>query len=245
MIIYLFKLILILVFNTIVNTYYMNSECKCCGGNSKSGGTGSESKCNLGTNQPKSIKPPKGIKPQKVKTPVKAKYKLNNDHKPLLDTNQLYAPFGSKGVETGNKKEEEIKDDKKEVKKDTNIPIVIEFVDNNSINICSKNLDLSYKNIPECIVHPSFKGCTTFWKLDKAIYNSFTTNREIVLENTPKENKFVLFAVKTISGGYYLGCCNNVNSVDDNCLFIGSKHNNEIKMLYIGGGLNNINNMFS
>ena len=41
MILYLFKLILILVFNIGINTYYINSVCKCCGGNSKSGGTGS------------------------------------------------------------------------------------------------------------------------------------------------------------------------------------------------------------
>ena len=30
MIMYFIKLILILVFNTIVNIYYINSECKCC-----------------------------------------------------------------------------------------------------------------------------------------------------------------------------------------------------------------------
>ena len=41
MILYLFKLILILVFNICVNIYYINSECKCCCGNSKSGETGS------------------------------------------------------------------------------------------------------------------------------------------------------------------------------------------------------------
>ena len=75
MIIYLIKLILILVFNIGINTYYINSECKCCCGNSKSGGTGSGSKGNLSTNpplgpnttlghnQPKGHKPLFGTKP--------------------------------------------------------------------------------------------------------------------------------------------------------------------------------------
>ena len=239
MIIYLFKLILILVFNTIVNTYYMNSECKCCGGNSKSGGTGSESKCNLGTNQPKSIKPPKGIKPQKVKTPVKAKYKLNNDHKPLLDTNQLYAPFGSKGVETGNKKEEEIKDDKKEVKKDINNQILIEFdKNNNKITIDLKNLELFPENIKQ------FTDRTTFCKLDEASYNLFTTDSEIELKNTPKENTFVLFAVKTPSGKYYFGYCKNGNTVGSHGLFDGIYTNAEIIILGSGNNLKNIDYMF-
>ena len=245
MIIYLFKLILILVFNTIVNTYYMNSECKCCGGNSKSGGTGSESKCNLGTNQPKSIKPPKGIKPQKVKTPVKAKYKLNNDHKPLLDTNQLYAPFGSKGVETGNKKEEEIKDDKKEVKKDINNQILIEFdKNNNKITIDLKNLELFPENIKKCIVHKQFTDRTTFCKLDEASYNLFTTDSEIELKNTPKENTFVLFAVKTPSGKYYFGYCKNGNTVGSHGLFDGIYTNAEIIILGSGNNLKNIDYMF-
>ena len=66
MIIYLIKLILILVFNICVNICYINSECKCCCGNSKSGGIGSGSKGNLSTN------PPKGPKtPVKTHTPVK------------------------------------------------------------------------------------------------------------------------------------------------------------------------------
>ena len=43
-ILYLFKLILILVFNTGINTYYINPECKCCCSNSKSGWTGSGGK---------------------------------------------------------------------------------------------------------------------------------------------------------------------------------------------------------
>ena len=47
MIMYFIKLILILVFNVCVSIYYINcSNCKCCGGNTKSGGTGSGSKGN-------------------------------------------------------------------------------------------------------------------------------------------------------------------------------------------------------
>ena len=41
MILYLFKLISILVFNTVVNTYYINSGCKCCCCESKQTDTGS------------------------------------------------------------------------------------------------------------------------------------------------------------------------------------------------------------
>ena len=57
MIIYLIKLTLILIFNTCVSIYYINSECKCCCGNSKSGEISGGNKINLGTNPLKSIKP--------------------------------------------------------------------------------------------------------------------------------------------------------------------------------------------
>ena len=108
-----------------------------------------------------------------------------------------------------------------------------------------KNLDLSYKNIPEGIVHPSFTDCTTFGKLNEDKYNLFTTNIEITFKNKPAENTFVLFAVKTTSGIYYLGYCKNGNSEKGNGLFSGSKLNQEIKMLYTGDGLTNIGSMFS
>ena len=62
MIIYLIKLILILVFNIGINTYYINSGCKCCG-NTKSGGTGSGSKSNLNINPPKGTNPLLRTKP--------------------------------------------------------------------------------------------------------------------------------------------------------------------------------------
>ena len=112
---YFIKLILILVFNTIVNTYYINSECKCCGWNSKSGGTGSESKGNL------SINPPKGIKPPNVKTPVNAKHKLNNYHNPLLDTNSLLDPNLLNVAPLGIKhKKQEIRENNKKGENNTN-----------------------------------------------------------------------------------------------------------------------------
>ena len=63
MIIYLIKLIIILVFNIGINTYYINSECKCCCSNSKSGGTGSGSKGNLSTNPPLGTNPILGTNP--------------------------------------------------------------------------------------------------------------------------------------------------------------------------------------
>ena len=106
MIIYLIKLILILVFNTCVNMYYIHSECKCCCGNSKSGEIGSVSKTKLGTKPPigtnpsKSIKPSistklpfgtnspkKSIKPSKVKNPEVVNPKSNNDPNQPISTN--------------------------------------------------------------------------------------------------------------------------------------------------------------
>ena len=112
---YFIKLILILVFNICVNIYYINSECKCCGWNSKSGGTGSESKGNL------SINPPKGIKPPNVKTPVNAKHKLNNYHNPLLDTNSLLDPNLLNVAPLGIKhKKQEIRENNKKGENNTN-----------------------------------------------------------------------------------------------------------------------------
>ena len=63
MIIYLIKLILILVFNTCVNIYYINSGCKCCCWNSKSGEMGSGSNGNLSINPTLGHNPPKGPNP--------------------------------------------------------------------------------------------------------------------------------------------------------------------------------------
>ena len=170
MTVYLIKLILILVFNTCVNTYYINSVCNCCCGNSKSGGTGSR---------------------------------------------------GGKSS-----------------------PNVIEL-DNNKINIDLKNLKLSSNNIQECIVNASFTNRTTFCELDEANYNSFKTDIEITFKNPPAEDTFVLFAVKTASGKYYLGCCNKVKNEEDYGLFENVKANVEIKILGNGCNLNNIGSMFS
>ena len=217
MILYLFKLILILIFNIGINTYYINSGCNCCCCRSKQTDTGSG-----GSKSNSDILPGGG----------------------WLEKGDLGGNKQKQEEERGEAGDKKGKE--KEEKKNTSNTIEIEFDKaNNKITIDLKNLKLSSKNIPEGIVNESFTCCTTFGKLDKSTYNLFTTDIKITFKNKPDENKFVLFAVKTTSGGYYLGCCNNVNRVEGNCLFIGSKHNNEIKMLYIGGGLNNINLMFS
>ena len=148
-------------------------------------------------------------------------------------------------TEEGEEDDDDYYDDE-EGGKGTNNQIVIMFNKaNNKISIDSKDLDLSYKNIPEGIVHSSFTGCTTFCKLDKATYNSFTTKRKITFKKMPAENTFVLFAVKINENEYYLGCCKNGNSVSDNGLFSNSKLNQEIKILGTGDGLNSIGYMFS
>ena len=283
MIIYLIKLILILVFNIGVNTYYINSGCNCCCNNTKSGDTGSGgSKSNLSTNPSKGIKSKHGYH----KGGMRSENNGNLYPNPAKDTNSLNAAHGNKGKEAGDKKEEEynnkqiknennntlenenenleeeeeeekeenkneekkeenIKEEPKEEKKDINNTIVIEFVDNNKIKINSKNLELSPENISECIVHKSFTTRTTFCELDEATYNLFTTDIKITFKKTPAENTFVLFAVKINENEYYLGCCNNGNSVGDNGLFGGSRLNQEIKILGNGCGLNDINHMFS
>ena len=151
-----------------------------------------------------------------------------------------------KKEEDEKRKKEEDEKRKKEGKKDINNTIVIEFdKNNNKINIDLKNLELFSPDIEEIIVHKQFTDRTTFCKLDEASYNLFTTDKEITLENTPNENTFVLFAVKTTSRKYYLGYCHNGNSIKNNGLFSCSEYNNEIKMLCNGYDLNNINSMFS
>ena len=122
-------------------------------------------------------------------------------------------------------------------------PNVIEL-DNNKINIDLKNLKLSSKNIPEGIVNASFTNRTTFCELDEANYNSFKTDIEITFKNPPAENTFILFAVKTASGKYYLGYCNNGNRVENNGLFEDIVTNVEVKMLYTEDGLTNIGSIF-
>ena len=95
MIMYFIKLILILVFNTCVNIYYINSECKCCCNNNKSGEIGSGSKTNLDTNPPLGPNPPKGPETQvKTHTSVKPPEEVNQ----ILDLNQ---PKGNKPIVGG------------------------------------------------------------------------------------------------------------------------------------------------
>ena len=122
-------------------------------------------------------------------------------------------------------------------------PSAIEL-DNNKININLKNLKLSSNNIQEDIVNASFTNRTTFCELDEANYNSFKTDIEITFKNPPAENTFVLFAVKTASGKYYLGYCNNGNSVENKGLFEDIVTNVEVKMLYTEDGLTNIGSIF-
>ena len=122
---------------------------------------------------------------------------------------------------------------------------VIEFnKDNNKINIDLKNLKLSSNNIQEGIVNASFTNRTTYCELDEANYNSFKTDIEITFKNPPAENTFILFAVKTASGKYYLGYCNNGNSVENKGLFEDIVTNVEVKMLYTEDGLTNIGSIF-
>ena len=241
--VYLIKLILILVFNICVNIYYINSGCKCCGNSCKTRGRMASYRGKLGNIN----------NPQKNAQKLTEEDEEDEDEEEEEDDDDEEEEEGKEEEDNGDKKEghkseddkKEIKDDKKKRKKDTNKQIMIEFNnDNNEISIGSKNLKLSSENKPECIVHKSFSDRTTFCKIDEDRYNLFTTAKGIELKNTPK-NTFILFAVKTTSGKYYLGYCNNGNSVEYNGIFSGSELNQEIKILGNGCGLNNIRSMFS
>ena len=109
MIIYLIKLISILVFNIGINTYYINSGCKCCG-NTKSGGTGSGSKSNLNINPPKGTNPLLRTKPTvtspDLKPPILGPHmgeiggggKTNLNTNPPISTNPPVGPnIGGEG----------------------------------------------------------------------------------------------------------------------------------------------------
>ena len=242
MIIYLIKLILILVFNIGVNTYYIYSECKCCC-NNKSGEIGSGSKGNLGPNPPKWIKTPKkSIKPSKVKTPEVVKHKPNNDHNQTLGTNTSKADHRSKG---GG-----IKGDKFEIDL------------NNHTLKCNGNRLTEFKKIdeqltdnPEKVInagHNSDKNI--YYTINKNIFNSIKEDSNVEIIKNSNSDTYIVFAVKTQVEGfskenpkydYYIVYCHNGNSTEDNYgLFDRIDTNVEIKILGSGNNLADIEYMF-
>ena len=109
MIIYLIKLILILVFNTCVNIYYINSGCKCCCcGQPKTPELITSNNKKIPTKQKDNITKQLNINDKKEEI-----NKINNKDKNSIEEND-------KGKDKDNKEENNIKENYKNKDKDKN-----------------------------------------------------------------------------------------------------------------------------
>ena len=235
MIIYLIKLILILVFNTCVNIYYINSGCKCCCGNSKSGEMGSGSKTNLGTNPPISIKPKPGDHIGEMRSGSNGNLGPN----PILGPKLL---VGDHMVEMRSVDDGEIK----------NIVNLTKIILNADETIQYNELTTNQKVENEetkGIVNGEFKDCI-FYSINAELYDSITEESNIQFVNNFHNNndKYMLFAVKTTSNNTYVGYCTDGNSKKCTCIWTGlfesSLINKEFKMISCGRGICNMYSMF-
>ena len=238
MIIYLIKLTLILIFNTCVSIYYINSECKCCCGNSKSGEISGGNKINLGTNPLKSIKP----KPVGHIGEMRSGGKCNLSTNPLIGTNPTLGlnpkPVDHKGRmrSNGDCKTENIVN---LTKITLNVDETIQY------NELKKNPKVKNKET-KCIVNNEFKDCI-FYSINAELYDSITEESNIQFINNLSNNsdKYILFAVKTTADNTYVGYCTDGNSSKQRTgLFEESKINKEFKMISCGVGICNICSMF-
>ena len=231
---YFIKLILILVFNVCVNIYYINSECKCCGDNSKSGGTGSGGKGNLGNNPHIGTNPTLG-------------------HNPLFGTNpivtspDLKPPVGSNigGMKSGEG-----------YGRTANIVNLTKITLNADETIQYNELKMNPKVENEetkGIVNVEFKDCI-FYSINAELYDSITEESNIQFINNLSNNndKYMLFAVKTTSNNTYVVYCTDGNSKERTGIWTGiwtglfeeSKINKEFKMISCGRGICNMYSMF-
>ena len=236
MIIYLIKLTLILIFNTCVSIYYINSECKCCCGNSKSGEISGGNKINLGTNPLKSIKP----KPVGHIGEMRSGGKCNLSTNPLIGTNPTLGlnpkPVDHIGGMCSNG------DGGKNIVNLTKITLNAD--ETIQYNELTKNSKVENGEI-EGIVNDEFKDCI-FYSINAELYDSITEESNIQFVNNLSNNndKYMLFAVKTTSDNTYVGYCIDGNSKKRTGLFEESKINKEFKMISCGGGICNICSMF-
>ena len=229
--IYLFKLILILLFNICVNIYYINSGCKCCD-NTKSGGTGSGSKSNLGTNPRKSIKP-------------KPKHKLNNDHNPQKSPNPIVTSHDLKPPVIDHIGDMRMGKMVKQKNIVNLIKITLNADETIQYNELKKNPKVENEET-EGIVNDEFKDCI-FYSINAELYDSITEESNIQFVNNLSNNsdKYILFAVKTTADNTYVGYCTDGNSSKQRTgLFEESKINKEFKMISCGVGICNICSMF-
>ena len=220
MIIYLIKLIIILVFNIGINTYYIYSECKCCCRSKQADTRSGGSKGNLSTNSPLGPNTTLGHNQPK-------------GHKPL---------FGTKPIVTTHT----------QVKQQI-IKIGIN-IDGDSIQVTNvaketRNFTKIDKktNTTNNIIHEAFSNLTNFYKFDGEIFNCITNDSEITITGV-ELSSYILFAVLTEGNKYYLGLCTDgsIKMHDKHCrgIFEGIKGNYDIKILGIGGNLNNFYSMF-
>ena len=263
MIIYLIKLILILVFNTCVNTYYIYSGCKCCCGNSKSGEIGSGSKTNLGTNPSISYKPilgpniggtggsgSKGNLGPNLPISIKSKpgdrmEEMRSGSNGNLGPNPILGPkliVGDHMVEMRSVEDGEIK----------NIVNLTKIILNADETIQYNELTTNQKVENEetkGIVNGEFKDCI-FYSINAELYDSITEESNIQFVNNISNNsdKYILFAVKTTSNNTYVGYCTDGNSKESTGIWTGlfdsSKINKEFKMISCGRGICNMYAMF-
>ena len=238
MIIYLIKLTLILIFNTCVSIYYINSECKCCCGNSKSGEISGGNKINLGTNPLKSIKP----KPVGHIGEMRSGGKCNLSTNPLIGTNPTLGlnpkPVDHKGRmrSNGDCKTENIVN---LTKITLNVDETIQY------NELKKNPKVKNKET-KCIVNNEFKDCI-FYSINAELYDSITEESNIQFVNnlSNNSNKYILFAVKTTANNTYMGYCSNGTCMENNTgIFENSTINREFKMISCGKELYSLKCMF-
>jgi len=260
MIIYLIKLTLILIFNICVSIYYINSECKCCCGNSKSGRTGSGSKTYLDTNPPLGPNLPKGPEtPVKTHTAVKPPEEV----KPILDLNQ---PKGNKPIigcegSKSNLGTNPIKYTNPPITTHTAVkPQIKDFlnieININDASIQVTNVNKETKNFTKIsektptinnITYGIYSSITNLYEFDEEIFNCITNDSEITITGVELPS-YILFAVLTESNEYYLGLCKNGVSQTDNVekrgIFEGMEGNYNIKILGIGDSLDSFFAMF-
>ena len=239
MIIYLINLILILVFNIGINTYYINSGCKCCCGNSKSGEMGSGSKGNLGTN------PPKGPNSPNVKTPVKAKHKLNNDNNPQKSPNPIVTSHNLKPPVIDHIGDMRMGKMVKQKNIVNFTKITLNADETIQYNELTENSKVENKET-KCIVNNEFKDCI-FYSINAELYDSIAEESNIQFVNnlSNNSNKYILFAVKTTANNTYMGYCSNGTCMENNTgIFENSTINREFKMISCGKELYSLKCMF-
>ena len=235
MIIYLIKLTLILIFNICVSIYYINSECKCCCGNSKSGEMRSGCKCNLSTNQRKGLNP----------KPVGHIGEMRSGSKGNLGTNPRKGlnskPVGHIGEMRRGKmvKQKNIVNLKK---------ITLNSDETIQYNELKKNPKVKNEET-KGIANDEFINCI-FYSINAELYDSIIEEGNIQFVNNISNNsdKYILFAVKTTADNTYVGYCTDGNSKERTGIWTGlfdsSKINKEFKMISCGGGICNMYAMF-